>query len=273
MQRELHIRRPGPDFSPMNPSNHPDPKVIGFSWPNARACLDLCEQVYDDETVPVICSPRTDAECLYQEFDDCVVLAFRGSKSAKDYLQDSKYEMYPRLMAGELVDVHDGFFEDFDSIITRIISWLSGRSMKPVFVTGHSLGGAEAILAALELEARCFRVIGVYTFGQPRVGAANFRDVYNSAQKVPGPTLKDRTWRVVNQNDIVPRVPPALNGYRHCGNLIFLPVGGGWVLNPSIWSCGWSNLRGLFNAFTKRKEVLLSEHHSASYEARIANLS
>ncbi len=67
-----------------------------------------------------------------------------------------------------------------------------------VSLTGHSLGGAEAVILAMYLKTEGWKVSRVVTFGQPKVtdadGSKRFRDL---------PVL-----RVVNANDSVPLVPP-----------------------------------------------------------------
>lgn len=45
-------------------------------------------------------------------------------------------------------------------------------------VTGHSLGGALAILAAADIKSVGHKVDEVYTFGQPRVGNVAFSKWY-----------------------------------------------------------------------------------------------
>lgn len=45
---------------------------------------------------------------------------------------------------------------------------------KQLFLTGHSLGGALALLLARELQSLCARRIQVYTYGCPRVGSPSF---------------------------------------------------------------------------------------------------
>jgi hypothetical protein len=60
----------------------------------------------------------------------------------------------------------------------------------------------------------------VYTFGCPRAGGLDFFNRY---------TLKlgDRTFRLVHGHDIVPTVPPSLNGnFRHVGQLLHCRSGG-----------------------------------------------
>jgi hypothetical protein len=72
-----------------------------------------------------------------------------------------------------------------------------------VWITGHSLGGALATLAADRvIRAGILKpsdIGGVFTFGQPRVGNGPFARGY---------PLHDRHFRFVNGNDVVTRVPP-----------------------------------------------------------------
>ena len=74
-------------------------------------------------------------------------------------------------------------------------------------VTGHSLGGAMAILAAADIKLTFHRVDEVYTFGQPRVGNAAFAKWFET--QIP------QTYRLVHNADIVPHVPPSNFGFQH----------------------------------------------------------
>lgn len=79
-----------------------------------------------------------------------------------------------------------------------------------VWITGHSLGGALAVLAAARLKLQGIAP-HVYTFGQPRVAFGEFADRFDAE-------LSGRLWRFVNQSDLVPRLPPGLF-YRHCSKV------------------------------------------------------
>ena len=186
--------------------------------------------------------------------DPYLVIAFRGTeKKVSDWLTDANcvprsegsgkvHTGFWKAMAGNQ-DRHTG--ETIEAKIRRITDEAAQDGPLPLFITGHSLGGALALLStklvAPNVDGAC------YTFGAPRV--ANYE--YFSAVKTP-------VYRVVNSSDIVPRVPPGaglegvllilrglawvlsfappvvsllnkleerldkLNGYRHFGDLRYL---------------------------------------------------
>jgi len=89
------------------------------------------------------------------------------------------------------------------------LTQLDGKGCK-LWVTGHSLGAALATLCA----GRYNNVQGVYTFGSPRVGNDGFKE-----------KLDANIYRVVNNDDIVARVPPP-GTYVHVGELKFIDSDG-----------------------------------------------
>ena len=82
---------------------------------------------------------------------------------------------------------------------------------KHVWVTGHSLGGALALVAAARLKMKTGVAPLLHTYGQPAVGLNDFAERFSI--ELPG-----RLWRFVNQSDIVTRVPPGPY-YRHTGTV------------------------------------------------------
>ena len=95
----------------------------------------------------------------------------------------------------------------------------------PLFVTGHSLGGALAVITALALVESGVAVEAVFTFGMPRPGNAAFAARYET-------TLGARTYRLVYGDDLVPTVAPSALGFRHVGRLLRCPRGGRFQESP-----------------------------------------
>jgi Lipase (class 3) len=265
-----------------------------FSWPLARKLADYAADAYVRATC-LDARTQASANVSLDPIMGAIVVAFRGSKSPRDFIQDAKFRQVELLWSNDnyTARVHEGFLEDFEAITVAVISQvkalLGGAAASPcqpkIFITGHSLGGALAILCALEFCRQKIPVAAVYTFGQPRVGNIIFAKIYDqtavtaSSPLVPlapgshdAVTLRDLTFRIVNQNDIVPRLPWVLREYWHCGQEIFLPVGSGWWENPSCTLKCLSDLIGLYGAYRHRDDVLIAEHYLKSYEACIANI-
>jgi len=211
-----------------------DAHASTFSAENARILGQAAAMAYED---PLACerwavkqgfTPGTleffdahDTQGFVMQNDDALVVAFRGTqpKHPVDWLSDGRVVQAPWVHT--VGKVHKGFYEalrvvwgDGHVLPRRLV----GRGNRTVWITGHSLGGALAELCAARA---CFdpaitsiAIQGVYTFGQPRVGDDAFAALLH--QK-----LGARTFRFVNDRDIVPRVPFFSMGYRHYGNQTF----------------------------------------------------
>jgi len=123
-----------------------------------------------------------------------LVLAFRGTEMVrKDLFTDADAVLVT--LEGE-EKVHRGFLKAFNHVRDAILTDLQTHTGIPLYITGHSLGGALAVLAtrlvASESQGAC------YTFGGPRVGTAQVDD-----------QIKTPIYRVINAADLVPRLPPS----------------------------------------------------------------
>lgn len=152
-----------------------------------------------------------------------VLVSFRGTENAGDWLCDLEAE--PANCQIGSGSVHEGFQRVYEVIQASALQGFQAAlsAGDQVFVTGHSLGGALALLFASNA-ASFTQNIQVCTFAGPRTGLANFATFYN--QHVPN------TLRVVNRWDIVPNVPvpvPPLCLYQHVGSA--LVVDGGFTLD------------------------------------------
>ena len=162
--------------------------------------------------------PPHSACFVVAEGQGATFVTFAGSDPGKfqDWITDFEAMPSPD-------DLHSGFEKAVGTVLPDIQAALGKRATpsQPVFFTGHSLGGALAILAAwrISLLPNAPEII-VYTFGSPRNGGQKFFDKYTSR-------LGDFTFRLVHGTDIVPTVPPALlDVYRHVGQAVQCPTDG-----------------------------------------------
>ncbi len=205
-----------------------DPEADGFDPVNAWWLCELCRLIYrrgpdecrDDEAVlhrDHFLAPYELREigCFSTDRGYCslvvsegeppfAVLVFRGTTGFVGWFANLNTLQAPWSGGGA---VHSGFKAEFLPLwekIERVISTIE----IPLFYTGHSLGGAFAILAASMLAPKA-----VYTFGVPRVGDAVFA---KRLSEVP-------IYRVNGGKDIVATLPPSVIPFefRHVGELFF----------------------------------------------------
>ncbi|MEM6330250.1 MAG: lipase family protein [Planctomycetota bacterium] len=112
--------------------------------------------------------------------------------------------------------VHRGFKREVDDLWPRLEEALISNEL-PLWFAGHSLGGAMAAICAGRCKLSHINSTpeALFTYGSPRVG--NQRYVNH---------VRLKYYRWVNNNDIVPRVPPRWLGYRHTGHEFYLDRNG-----------------------------------------------
>lgn len=157
--------------------------------------------------------------------------------------------------------VHRGFNREMDRLWPRLEKALL-RNRKPLWFAGHSLGGAMATICAGRCKLSYIKSNPeeLYTYGSPRVGNQCY---------VQFTRLRHHRW--VNNNDVVPTVPPSWLGYRHCGQE--------WYLNyhGQLRKLNWSgrildNWRGLLESFKMRRFDFVADHSMFDYIAAISGL-
>ncbi len=146
-----------------------------------------------------------------------VAVAFRGTeKKVSDWLTDA--DAVPFIVDEEnqteekdKKKVHSGFWKaltvntdsEKKTALDRVQAILDEKGKDedgkplPLFITGHSLGGALALLTTVQIARDVYGAC--YTYGAPRI--ANYEYFEN---------VKTSVFRVVNSADIVPRVPPIM---------------------------------------------------------------
>lgn len=258
----------------------------------------------------------TQAYVAYNQ--DFAVLAFRGTEADRmaDIRADAKASQTACPTGGR---VHSGFKEQYDDVERQVEELLDPEDLlepeetldpenlldrkeiknKPLFITGHSLGGAVATMATRRLSNK-YKIAACYTYGAPRIGTEEW-----VAQ------IKSPIYRIVNSADPVPMLPlsgtvvfffvkvcriagslpvlvigPAfmwlgnwleknLSGYTHAGNMRFLTDcedGDLSKVNLLYSVSWWRRFRGLLTRVTPFGKVL-KDHGIAVYRRKLMSVA
>ena len=156
-----------------------------------------------------------------------ILAAFRGTESLPDWLTNLQTVRDPGPWKN--TKVHEGFQDAFHAAALRIGEIIGRtRNTHEVWLAGHSLGGALAVLLAATLLENGLPVTGLYTFGAPRVGDLDF------ATRLDKELDGKAHWRVVNEGEVVPHLPPEW-GFSHAGNRKLLLKSGKVSASQRSW--------------------------------------
>ena len=208
---------------------------------NARVLALACEFAYLDE--PAALAKFCEVLGLQARFlsvdntqvfvasnDRSIVVAFRGSQvpntldGLKDWLLTNANDLLvlPEgragtdfVAAGVGARYHRGFLEALDEVWEPLFSAVDTElkaQERPLWITGHSLGGALALLAAWRLQRAFIPVHQIYTFGAPMIGNAVAAEAFHA-------DFDGKIFRYIDDEDLVPLLPAfslVANAYGHC---------------------------------------------------------
>jgi hypothetical protein len=154
--------------------------------------------------------------CGPQQIANRFIVAFRGTDSYSDMLEDafwewSTFKPYRNSVSPTPDDVSGGFNDIYSTkgssmsaTMQQQIFSLLPQQPSEVLITGHSLGGALSQLFTLDMRVS-FPNVGIKTinFASPRVGGRDWQGACNNS----GATSK--LTRVINYYDLVPDFPQA----------------------------------------------------------------
>ncbi|EFA83435.1 hypothetical protein PPL_03582 [Heterostelium album PN500] len=193
-----------------------EPSVIE-SWSCKR-----CSEYFPTATSPrVYYHNATDIIGYSVIYNNTIIAVFKGTTGFLNVIVDIEFlrKDYPNVPGAK---VHDGFYDSWLDVRSQVQEGITNQFKEcpdcSLFVTGHSMGGAISTFCTLELLDWFPNVpLFTYTYGSPRVGNNVFAEYYNSRQP--------NTWRVTNQKDLVPHLPPqeSVNEYHHVPNEIWYP--------------------------------------------------
>lgn len=162
---------------------------------------------------------RTDAD-----FSWCEIKAMGKARTHTGFMQAlglQKNNGWPKEIQQRRDDHHQFAYY---AIRQKLREVLKENEDAKFILTGHSLGGALAILFAAVLmlhdeELLLEKLDGVFTFGQPRVGDENFGEYVKEKMKKFGV----KYFRYVYNNDLVPRIPydDRMTLFKHFGPCLF----------------------------------------------------
>jgi triacylglycerol lipase len=160
------------------------------------------------------------------ESDDAIVLAFRGSESFTSCPRD----WYTNFNIGKkrtgIGGIHSGFFNGVIDLHKNLKPYLDKH--KPVYITGHSQGGAlAAVYSAIYVSLVGDKSLIAVTFAQPRVGDKYFVRYCKD--------INLNLIRFENSNDIVAKLPLYnIMRYKHYQKEhIYFDRKGDIIFNPS----------------------------------------
>ena len=165
--------------------------------------VNLCQATYSSPAT--LKEPSSGVYCCSTDTPYGKVYAFRGSITRQDWERDGETLPRKSRLHPQLGYCHDGFLTAAESIVAEVAA---DAGDAPVILTGHSLGGAEAVGVAALMVLLGKTPAKVTTFGAPRFGMFTFVRVVNKITTV-------RQYR--RGNDPVPDVPfflPFLFRYR-----------------------------------------------------------
>jgi hypothetical protein len=136
------------------------------------------------------------------------IVAFRGTeRGTADVIYDLKFIS----SSGGSGRFHAGFKDGFEALRPALLRELGERGIETVWLTGHSLGGALAVVAACHLiDAGGYEIGGVMTFGQPMAVRHELAEHFD-------PILRHRYVAFVNGSDPIAR---AVMPFVHFGHIV-----------------------------------------------------
>jgi len=261
-----------------------DADAVGHDWSNVYLLaylstfiykFDVPEADFEDvfkariaglglEFVDYISKPfdiglQGDTQLAVVQTDDAIIFAFRGTDpftSADLWWTDVQIFTYQ--------GIHLGFHAATESVFPEIRTHIENSGNRRVWLTGHSLGGALAVVTALKIGSKAPhllpRVQGIYTYGSPRALATTALDDAVGLYETFYADAQTQRW--VDNRDLVPHLPPTSVPpdifYSHVGEAV-------WIREAGTGGCTVDFTNGPLGG------ISISDHMPDRYLLRIYN--
>ena len=230
-------------FAELSQLSYAQPEVVTNIFKEAG--LDQCAFIENE---------GAEAYVLGNQFD-CLIVC-RGTEPHQ--WNDIKADANALTVAVDVGRVHSGFHTEVNQLWPLLEQQILANK-RPLWFSGHSMGGAMAAVCAVRCKQSPILSdpYAIFSYGAPRVGNRPYTAV-----------LKVKHYRWVNNNDIVPRIPPRWLGYRHMGHEIYINR-----LGKISYLRSWLRVRdrilGLLTSLRQGKIDYFSDHSMNEYIGHI----
>jgi len=185
---------------------------------------------WGDPKVTFFENRESETQACILEYTDKALVGFRGTEPGqiKDWITDFRFFK----TSYKDHKIHGGFLGSLKSLldVPRVhTSYLEKKAFddgslvpetfaekikeiaadRPLFITGHSLGGALSSVAALYFKLEYgLDTHAIYTFGQPKIGGSELIEFFKSS-------ICSNVFIHVNDEDVVPKVPLRMMKFVH----------------------------------------------------------
>lgn len=198
----------------------------GDSKPDDAMILDELNK-HDQRFISVTGYDKNGSQAMLVVHKNFMAMVFRGTDELIDWLNNIKLTK----VDAECGTFHGGFFDAFNEIWSELRAdylELQSEQERPLFITGHSLGGALAGITAAHCLFYNYPFVSVYTFGQPRALMVDSIPSFNAA-------CGDHYFRFQRHYDLVGYIPTSIAHFGHVGQCIYIDAKGNLHNDPGWW--------------------------------------
>lgn len=238
-------------------------KTVRLDW----SC-DRCTPELKPQDSFIVNAKGTANELSAVRFGNIWFILFRGSHDISNWINDFQIGVtdIPRQWVGDATRFenvcskprcHRGFLKVWQTLKPELLRKLetknvrAGESTHKIFFSGHSLGAASCTIAAWEMSALQYNVLGNVNFESPLVFNCAAALIYQTI-------LGDRTLRVTNENDPVVHMPSHVAQYTHVGTELYMHHGNAQV-------CTFEQVRECRETMNRSKDCYCSSRDRFSY--------
>lgn len=148
-----------------------------------------------------------------------IFVSYRGSSNIINWINNARLKFTFPFDYNSDAGVETGFYNSYSKVYNDVIESIHYTSdlfgVYDILLTGHSLGAISTILALdLSHYYEQYNIIGLITFGSPRIGNSAFVNAINSLPI-------EYSYRIVHNDDVVPHLPPIEFNYSHVNTEIW----------------------------------------------------